>query len=120
MKKVPPNYKQQPPNKSNNFCTRNQQVQYVRTATVEYESSADDVYVFQIGNKPNTNPVPINDTVVNVILGSGSTINILDEKSFNSIIIKLKLEKSSTKIYPYQSDSPLQLQGVTNATITTN
>ena len=31
-----------------------------------------------------------------------------------------KLEKSSTKIYPYQSDSPLQLQGVTSATITGN
>ena len=31
-----------------------------------------------------------------------------------------KLEKSSTKIYPYQSDSPLQLQGVTCATITAN
>ena len=120
MKKVPPNHKQQQPKKSNNFCTRNQQVQYVKTATVEYESSADAVYVFQIGNKPNTHPIPINDTVVNVILDYGSTINILDENSFNSIIIKLKLEKSSTKIYPYQSDSPLQLQGVTNATITKN
>ena len=33
---------------------------------------------------------------------------------------KLEKEKSSTKIYPYQSDSLLQLQGVTSATITTN
>ena len=33
---------------------------------------------------------------------------------------KLEKEKSSTKIYPYQSDSLLQLQGVTSATITAN
>ena len=31
-----------------------------------------------------------------------------------------KLEKSSTKIYSYQSDSPLQLQDITSATITAN
>ena len=83
-------------------------------------SSDDDVYVFQIGNKSNTNPVLINDTNIIVIIDSGSTINILHEKSFDSIMSQQKLEKSSTKIYPYQSDSPLQLQGVTSATITGN
>ena len=78
------------------------------------------MYVFQIGNKSNTHPVLINDTEINVIIDSGSTINILDEDSFHSIMPQPKLEKSSTKIYPYQSDSPLQLQGVTCATITAN
>ena len=72
-------------------------------------SDDDDVYVFQIGNKSNTYPVLINDTEINVIIDSGSIINILDENSFHSIIPQPKLEKSSTKIYPYQSDSPLQL-----------
>ena len=80
------------------------------------------MYVFQIGNKSNTHPVLINDTEINVIIDSGSTINILDENSFDSIMPqpKLEKEKSSTKIYPYQSDSLLQLQGVTSATITAN
>ena len=56
-------------------------------------SSDDDVYVFQIGNKSNTHPVLINDTEINVIIDSGSTVNILDENSFHSIITQPKLEK---------------------------
>ena len=45
------------------------------------------MYVFQIGNKSNTHPVLINDTEINVIIDSGSTINILDENSsFHSIM----------------------------------
>ena len=62
---------------------------------MEYESSDDDVYLFQIRNKSNTHPVRINDPVVK----SSSTINILDENSFSSIMPKPKLEKSSAKIY---------------------
>lgn len=90
----PPNYKQQA-NKLNNFRIRNQQNQHVRIAAVECESSDDDVYLFQIRNKSNTHTVRINDPVVK----SGSTINILDENSFSSIMPKPKLEKSSAKIY---------------------
>ena len=71
-------------------------------------SSDDYVYAFQIGNKSKTHQVLINDTDINVIIDSGSTISMLDENSFDSIIPKPKLEKSSTKIYPYQSDSPLE------------
>ena len=103
-KRHPPNYKQQQRNKSNNFRTRNQQDQHVRTAAVENVSSDDDVNVFQIGNKPNTHSVLINVTEINVV---GSTSNMLDENSFDSIMPQPKLDKSSTKIYPYQSDSPL-------------
>ena len=84
--------------KSNNFRTRNQQDQHVRTAALENVSSDDDVYVFQIGNKSNTYPVLINDTEINVIVDSGSTINTLDETSFDSIMPQSRLEKSSTKI----------------------
>ena len=116
-KRHPPNWKKQQANKSNDFRTRNQQHQHVRTAAIEHESSDDKVYVFQIGNKSNTHPVLINDTEINVIIDSGSTTNILDENSFDSIMSQPKLEISSTKIYPYQSDSPLQPQG---AAITAN
>ena len=93
QKRHPPNYKQQQRNKSNNFRTKNQQDQHVRTAAVENMSSDDDVYVFQIGNKSNTPPVLINDTEINVIIDCGSTINILDKNSFHSIITQPKLEK---------------------------
>ena len=120
QKRRPPNYKQQQANKSNNFHTRNQQDQQVRTAAVENMSSDDYVYAFQIGNKSKTHQVLINDTDINVIIDSGSTISILDENSFDSIIPKPKIEKSSTKIYPYQSDSPLELEVVISATITAN
>ena len=82
--------------------------------------SSDDYICLSNWNKSNTHQVLINDTEMNVIIDSGSIINILDENSFDSIIPKPKLEKSSTKIYLYQSDSPLQLEGVTSATITAN
>ena len=46
-KRHQPNYKQQQGNKQNNFCTRNQKGQHVRTAAVEnVPSDDDDVYVF--------------------------------------------------------------------------
>ena len=37
----------------------------------------------------------------NVIIDSGSTINILDKNNFNSMMPQPVLEKSSTKINPY-------------------
>ena len=85
----PPNYKQLQANKWNNFRTRNQQ-----DYTVEYQSWNDDVYVFQIENKSNTHSVLTNDTEINVVIDFGSTINILNENSLNSIMPKSKLEES--------------------------
>ena len=97
QKRHPPNYKQLQANKSHNFLIRNHQHQHVKTAAVEYESSDNDVYVFQIGNKSNTHPVLINDTKINVIIDSDSTINILDENSFDSIMPQPKLEDDQPK-----------------------
>ena len=97
QKRHPPNYKQQQANKSHNFHVRNHQHQHVRTAAVEYESSDNDVYVFQIGNKSNTHPVLINDTEINVIIDSDSTINILDENSFDSVMPQPKFENDQPK-----------------------
>ena len=96
--------------------------QHVNAATIQKqeESSDDDIYVFQIGNKSSTHPVIINNTKIDIIIDSGSTINILDEQSFNLIIPQPKIEHSKTKIYPYQSNSPLKLHSVAPLTIKTN
>ena len=40
----------------------------------------------------------MNDTEINVIIDSGSAINMLDGNSFDSIMPQPKLEKSSTII----------------------
>ena len=56
------------------------------------------MYVCQIGNKSNIHPVLMNDPEINVIIDSGSTINMLDGNSFDSIMPQPKLEKSSTII----------------------
>ena len=110
---------QQHNNRANNYQKNKQ---HVNAATIQKqeESSGDDVYVFQIGNKSSTHPVIINNTKIDIIIDSGSTINILDEQSFNLIIPQPKIEHSKTKIHPYQSDSPLKLHGVAPLTIKAN
>ena len=68
----------------------------------------------------NTHPILTNNTKIDVFIDSGSTINILDKNSFKLIKPKPTITKSKTKIYPYQSDSPLQLHSVTTAIVTEN
>ena len=117
-----PQHQQRKSNNNNYHYKGKQHVINAATHT-EHESeksSDDDVYVFQIGNKSDTHPILINNTKIDVIIDSGSTINILDENSFKLIKPQPTVTKSKTKIYPLQSDSSLQLHGVTSATITEN
>ena len=49
------------------------------------ENSDEDIYAFQLGKQNSTYPIEINNTTANVIIDSGSTINIIDETAFNNI-----------------------------------
>src|SRR5208282_2445659 len=101
----PPSSRVQPTNRSH------QHVRQVRddVNTNEPEINADesDEYVFRIGatsGHGTTQPridVIIEGTVMNLILDTGASVNILDESAFKSLKNKPKLNRQNAKIYAY-------------------
>lgn len=62
----------------------------------------------------------INDVNTQVIIDSGSTVNLIDKNSFNQIQKNTKaiqLQKSRKKIFPYGISKPLDIIGCFTATI---
>ena len=64
--------------------------------------------------------IKINHSNLPVIIDSGSTLNILDEKLYINIKPSLPLATSTTKIFAYGSKQPLPLLGTFKATVTAN
>ncbi|XP_057293836.1 uncharacterized protein LOC130622367 [Hydractinia symbiolongicarpus] len=94
--------------------------QHARATEIDSSEDEDDVYFFQIGQKSPTFPVTINGCTVEVIIDSGSTINILDEASFNLITPRPVVHEYKVKIYPYKAEKPIFLKGVITASIGSN
>ena len=71
-------------------------------------------------NKTSSVHVKIEGVTVSMIVDSGSTVSILDNKTFRKIQNKLSkqihVKKSKAKIYPYASD-PIKTRGYFNTTI---
>ncbi|XP_044175498.1 uncharacterized protein K02A2.6-like [Acropora millepora] len=62
--------------------------------------------LYSIGNNRNKHPmfkVRVNDARLNLLADSGSSINLLDCKSFNRLKQRPTLEPTNAKIYPYKS-----------------
>ena len=86
---------------------------------VKLDDSESDVDVFtlslySIGNNHNKYPmfkVRVNDTWLDLLADSGSSINLLDCKSFNKLEPRHTLEPTNAKIYPYKSDDTLPILG---------
>ncbi|XP_065064039.1 uncharacterized protein K02A2.6-like [Rhopilema esculentum] len=89
----------------------------VRASKVTTESSSDDeTSVFKIGSKERpVYPVYIDGTPINMLIDSGSTLNIIDEISFQKLPKKPQLESSKTKIFTYLGKEPLKLKGTFRA-----
>eukprot|EP00795_Rhopilema_esculentum_P004164 gene4164-biopygen11942 len=89
----------------------------VRASKVTTESSSDDeTSVFKIGSKERpVYPVYIDGTPINMLIDSGSTLNIIDETSFQKLPKEPQLESSKTKIFTYLGKEPLKLKGTFRA-----
>eukprot|EP00795_Rhopilema_esculentum_P017886 gene17886-biopygen2051 len=89
----------------------------VRASKVTTESSSDDeTSVFKIGSKERpVYPVYIDGTPINMLIDSGSTLNIIDEISFQKLPKEPQLESSKTKIFTYLGKEPLKLKGTFRA-----
>jgi len=83
------------------------------------ESEYQDIFLYKIGEKNlPLHKIVINDTSgINVLIDSGSSINILDETTYHSLSPKPALSKSYSRIYPYQASEPVPTLGTFSATV---
>ena len=63
--------------------------------------------------------VKVNDTWLDLLADSGSSINLLDSESFNKLKPRPTLEPTNVKIYPYKSDDTLPVIGKFKARVET-
>ena len=86
---------------------------YVDSKKVMSEDGYIDVHTFPVGNLRNLDQyrVQIDNVTIPVLIDSGSTLNLIDEKTYKKLVASNELEHSSTRIFAYQSTSPLKVVG---------
>ena len=50
-------------------------------------------------------------------MDTGASVNVLDEMTYKSLSSTTKFDKTSVKIYPYNSHRPVELLGKLQATV---
>eukprot|EP00112_Aurelia_sp_Birch-Aquarium-sp1_P015403 Seg3408.2 transcript_id=Seg3408.2/GoldUCD/mRNA.D3Y31 product="putative protein K02A2.6" protein_id=Seg3408.2/GoldUCD/D3Y31 len=75
-------------------------------------SSDDEAFVFKIGSKERpVYPVNVDGTPINMLIDSGSTLNIIDETSLQKLKEEPQLANSKANIFTYLGKEPLKLKG---------
>ena len=70
-------------------------------------------YVWTLKNeKLNSFSVKINGQSVKVLIDSGASVNLLDKQTYDNLIPRAALKKTSVKIYPYGSEKHLNILGM--------
>jgi hypothetical protein len=83
--------------------------------------SSDDEYCYAINNeKSPTTLIKINGSHVKVIIDTGSSVNILDDKSYRSIGSPKLSERNIPKLLPYGNTTPLNVVGKCEVVIEKN
>ncbi|XP_075550350.1 uncharacterized protein LOC142583755 [Dermacentor variabilis] len=85
-------------------------------------SSSSDKYVFVAMTSPQTGPSPkgivtVNNVPVTFIIDTGATVSIVGENDFESYRLKVKLQETSVRVFPYKATSPLELLGKVSVTM---
>ena len=91
----------------------------VKANEIQKESSSDEEsFLFKIGdnNRP-VYPICVEDSVINMLIDSGSTLNIIDETTYWKLRTMPKLQNSTDKIFTYSGQTPVKLKGTFNATV---
>lgn len=86
------------------------------TTAPPLESPSDEkteIYILNLSHQNGlpTQRVTIDKFKLNVFIDSESTLNIINDKVFNSIVPTAKLKSSKATIYPYQATAALSLPG---------
>eukprot|EP00795_Rhopilema_esculentum_P006556 gene6556-12053_t len=92
----------------------------VNKAQSDSDSDFDYLYAVKQKKKPgNAVTAKISDYKCDLLVDTGASVNILDEETFSQIPSDPKLEKTTVKVYPYNSNSPVTLLGKFQATVET-
>ncbi|XP_065060965.1 uncharacterized protein K02A2.6-like [Rhopilema esculentum] len=92
----------------------------VNKAQSDSDSDFDYLYAVKQKKKPgNAVTAKISDYKCDLLVDTGASVNILDEETFSQIPSDPKLEKTTVKVYPYNSNSPVKLLGKFQATVET-
>ena len=85
----------------------------VKANEITTESSSDDeAFVFKIGNEERpVYPINVEGTRINMLIDSGSTLNIMDEVSLQKLKEEPQLSDSKANIFTYSSKEALKLKG---------
>ena len=88
-----------------------------------HSSREEYEYVYTVNYNDNKKPpmceVQINGKAVEMMIDTGASVNLLDEKTFRRINRgNTTLKPAYTKIYSYGSKTPLPLLGTLSATVT--
>ena len=77
------------------------------------DESDEEVYTFSMKHKSTDKRYPINigRKEINMLIDSGSTLNILDEKTYKTFDTVPLLKQSNTKIFTYHSNTSLEVLG---------
>ena len=77
----------------------------------------NEVYMFSMKHKSTDKRYPINtgSKETNMLIDSGSTLNILDEKTYKTFDPVPILKQSNTKIFTYHSNTSLEVLGTFKA-----
>lgn len=59
------------------------------------------------------------NTGIPVIIDSGASVNVLDSATFGKLAEDFVLRRSTVKIYPYGSETPLPVKGTFSANVST-
>ena len=83
--------------------------------TTGTSSDSDVEYVYAVGSvntidQPRTT-IKLNGNLTDFLVDSGSSVNLLDMKTFNRIGNNLRIKPCHVKIYPYGSREPLPIVG---------
>ena len=88
------------------------------------DSDNEDIYVFKIetstSSKLQSFTISINKNKVNMLIDSGSTLNIIDKTTYNQLQEAEPLTPTYIKVYLYQTSTPLDLEGKFNCSVTAN
>ena len=95
------------------------EIHQIKANEIQPENSSDEEsFVFRIGDSARpVYPIFVENTKINMLIDSGSTLNILDETTYRTLSKIPKLQNSTAKIFTYSGQVPLKLKGTFIATV---
>ena len=86
----------------------------VKANEIQKESSSDEEsFLLKIGNNNRpVYPICVEDAIINMLIDSRSTLNIIDETTYWKLRTMPKLQNSTDKIFTYSGQTPVKLQAL--------